>query len=325
MIQIQELLDIMKDAEPRALSITKKHLPPPEALWQPSDLLPDPTASDFDERVKEIQELSRAMDYDLFSVLVGDTVTEEALPTYHAWLMETEGFDQDNSNAWATWLRWWTAEENRHGDVLHTYLYLSGRVNMREFHITTQYLIQDGFFVGMEHSPYKSFIYTSFQELATNMTHRRVATLSKKQGNPGLAKICGVVAADEMRHANAYIDFINLFFEYQPSEVMKAFEAMMRHGILMPGHMMRESGGKSGDLFDHFSDCAARQEVYTGQDYLDLLKLLLNKWDIENRRGLDEGGEKAQEYLLKLPRRLEAVLKRSKVPQERHRFRWLKE
>lgn len=28
---------------------------------------------------------------------------------------------------WARWNRHWTAEENRHGDVLNKYLYLSGR------------------------------------------------------------------------------------------------------------------------------------------------------------------------------------------------------
>jgi hypothetical protein len=37
----------------------------------------------------------------------------------------------------------WTGEENRHGDLLNKYLYLSGRVNMREIEMTTQHLIKD--------------------------------------------------------------------------------------------------------------------------------------------------------------------------------------
>ncbi|MGB6035462.1 MAG: acyl-ACP desaturase [Cryomorphaceae bacterium] len=323
MTEILEVIEIMKDAEPRALRIVNQYLPKPEDLWQPADFLPDSKSNDFQSRVEEIQELSQAMDYDLFSVLVGDTVTEEALPTYQTWLMQTEGFDQQNSNSWAQWLRGWTAEENRHGDLLNTYLYLSGRVDMKQFQLTLQYLLQDGFFVGMEHNPYKSFVYTSFQELATNITHRRVATACKKQGNGHLAKICGAIAADEMRHANAYMDFISLLFEYDPSNVMRAFGAMMKHGILMPGHMMRESGAPQGDLFEHFSNAATRLEIYTGQDYVSLLKKLLDRWDIENRRGLDEDAERVQEYLLKLPKRLEAVVSRSKIPQEKHRFKWL--
>ncbi len=31
------------------------------------------------------------------------------------------------SHPWAVWTRHWTAEENRHGNLLNKYLYLSGR------------------------------------------------------------------------------------------------------------------------------------------------------------------------------------------------------
>ncbi|MCH2214827.1 MAG: acyl-ACP desaturase [Flavobacteriales bacterium] len=323
MTKISEVVEIMKDAESKALPIVRKYLAPPEKLWQPADFLPVTTDPKFPDSVREIQELSKALDYDLFSVLIGDTITEEALPTYQTWLMQTEGFDQQNSNTWATWLRGWTAEENRHGDLLNTYLYLSGRVDMWQFQVTVQYLIQDGFFVGMEHNPYKSFVYTSFQELATNITHRRVATACKAQGNAPLAKICATIASDEKRHANAYMDFINLLFEYNPSDVIIDFAAMMKHGILMPGHMMQEFGEGKGDIFNHFSNSAARLEIYTGRDYVVILEKLLKRWDIEHRRELNDEGQRARDYLMKLPGRLEAVIKRSKVPQERHRFKWL--
>jgi acyl-[acyl-carrier-protein] desaturase len=46
-------------------------------------------------------------------------------------------------------VRQWTGEENRHGDLLNKYLYLSGRVNMRG-EMTTQHLINDGFDIGTE-------------------------------------------------------------------------------------------------------------------------------------------------------------------------------
>ena len=184
-----------------------KYLRPIEENWQPSDLLPDSKDPNFIDEIKEIQELAHQMDYDLFTVLIGDTITEEALPTYEAWLMGVDGVDQDKGNNWSKWIRAWTAEENRHGDLLNKYLYLSGRVNMREFEITTQYLLADGFDIQTSMDPYRNFVYTSFQETATNISHRRVATFSNKTGNTRLAKICGVIAADEARHANAYKHF----------------------------------------------------------------------------------------------------------------------
>ena len=157
-----------------------KYLKPIEQNWQPSDLLPDSKKPEFASEVKEIQELAKEMDYDLLTVLIGETITEEALPTYEAWLMSVESVDQDGGNGWSKWVRGWTAEENRHGDLLNKYLYLCGRVDMREMEISTQHLINDGFDIGTGRDPYRNFVYTSFQELATNISHRRVATMVKK-------------------------------------------------------------------------------------------------------------------------------------------------
>ena len=81
------------------------------------------------------------MGYDLFVTLIGDCITEEALPSYESWIMGIDGVEQENRTGWSQWVRSWTAEENRHGDLLNKYLYLCGRVNMREIEITTQYLI----------------------------------------------------------------------------------------------------------------------------------------------------------------------------------------
>jgi acyl-[acyl-carrier-protein] desaturase len=94
--------------------------------------------------------------------------------------MDVEGVSQkgeNGDNGWAKWLRQWTGEENRHGDVLNKYFYLSGRVNMREVEITTHHLINDGFDPGTGRDPYKNFVFTSFQELATYVSHNRVAQL----------------------------------------------------------------------------------------------------------------------------------------------------
>ena len=316
-------LEVMQTVEKSINTILEKYLMPVEKYWQPSDLLPDSSQPEFLEEVREIQELAMEMDYDLWAVLIGDTITEEALPTYESWLMDVEGIDNQANNGWSKWVRAWTAEENRHGDLLNKYLYLSGRVNMREMEISTHHLIKDGMDIGTGRDPYRNFVYTSFQELATNISHRRVATLSKKTGNSRLAKICGIIASDEARHANAYMEFVKHIFNFDPSEMMLAFEDMMKKKIVMPAHLLRESGGAIGELFSHFSDAAQRVRVYTTLDYIDILRNLLREWEIEKINGLNEQAERARDYLLKLPDRLHRLSERIKIPSRQYQFKWI--
>jgi acyl-[acyl-carrier-protein] desaturase len=314
-----EVMDFVgKDIE----SITGEYLKPIETNWQASELLPLTSDITFVADLKSIQEQASSHSYDLMAVLVADTITEEALPTYESWLSSVVGVDQQNNNGWMKWLRGWTSEENRHGDVLNRYLYLCGRINMKEFEASTQFLIADGFNNGAGTDPYKNFIYTSFQELATNISHRRVATLAKKDGNNLLSKICGLVAADEARHARAYMNFVDRIFALDPNEMMLAFEHMMRQKILMPAQCMRELGGKL-NTFANFSDAATRLEVYTSMDYIDILKDLVVDWNIDSIKGLKENGEKARDYIMALPDRLTRIAERAAVPKVEHTFGWI--
>ena len=316
-------LEVMQTIEKEVGGLLDKYLIPVEKSWQPSDFLPDSRDATFFEEVEELQELAKELPYEFWVVLIGDTITEEALPTYEAWLMDLEGVDQDNNNAWSQWVRLWTAEENRHGDLLSKYLYLSGKVNMREVEITTQYLLSDGFDIGTSRDPYRNFIYTSFQEMATNISHRRVASLAKKKGNKSLAKMCGVIASDEARHARAYKEFVERIFEIDPSEMMLAFEDMMRKKIVMPAHLLRESGGAIGSLFSHFSNAAQRMKVYTSEDYIDIMETLLKDWKIDHISGLNDKAERARDYLMKLPPRLRRISERLRIPEEGYQFKWV--
>ncbi|MDC0560920.1 acyl-ACP desaturase [Bacteroidia bacterium] len=320
-------LEVMDTIGKSMDDLLAKYLKPIESNWQPADLLPDARNPEFIAEINEIQELAKEMDYDLLTVLIGDTITEEALPTYETWLMDIEGINQqyneNNPNGWSKWIRGWTAEENRHGDLLNKYLFLCGRVDMREMEVTTQHLINDGFDIGTGRNPYKNFVYTSFQELATNISHRRVASLVKKTGNTLLAKINGIIAADEARHASAYSDFVKRIFELDPSQMMTSFEDMMRRKIVMPAHFMRQSGDKVGELWSHFSDAAQRTKVYTAQDYINILSSLIKDWDIDKITDLNEAGEKARDYIMALPNRLQNITNRMQEPEKEFEFKWI--
>lgn len=316
-------LEVMQFLEKKIDSFVEEFLIPVEKIWQPTDLLPDSKKENFFEELRDLREIAKDLPYDFWVTLVGDTITEEALPTYESWLMDVEGIDQEGRNGWSKWIRQWTGEENRHGDVLNKYLYLSGRVNMREVEITTHHLINDGFDIGTGTDPYKNFVYTSFQELATYVSHNRVAQMAKKFGDKKLAKICNLIAGDEMRHHLAYSQFVKNIFEVDPSEMMLAFQHMMKLKITMPAHFLRESGQKISTAFEQFSDSAQRIGVYTAQDYVDIMQKLINKWEIDKISNLTDEAEKARDFLMKLPQRMARISERLVIPETGHTFKWV--
>ena len=316
-------LEVMKTVEKSIDSFVDKYLIPVEDIWQPTDLLPNSQEEGFLEQVLQIREEAKELGYDFWVVLVADMVTEEALPTYESWLMDMEGVDQHGQNGWSKWIRHWTGEENRHGDTLNKYLYLSGRVDMREIEKTTQYLINDGFDIGTGRDPYKNFVYTSFQELATNISHKRVGNLAKKQGNKMLSRMCSIIAGDEMRHHLAYREFVKIIFEYDPSEMMLAFQDMMKKKIVMPAQFIRESGQGIGEAFENFSNAAQRLGVYTTYDYIDILRKLNAYWEIDKMTSLTDQAEKARDYLMHLPGRMARIAERIAIPQDQHKFKWV--
>lgn len=316
-------LEVMQHLEKDVDALIEKYLIPIDKIWQPTDFLPNSESDNFFDEVTEIRELAKELPYDFWVVLVGDMITEEALPTYESWLMDVEGIDQVERNAWGKWVRHWTAEENRHGDVLNKYLYLSGRVNMREIEKTTQHLIADGFDIGTDRDPYKNFVYTSFQELATYISHNRVAKLAKEKGNKQLFKMCNIISGDEMRHHHAYSEFVERIFAVDPNQMMLAFQTMMKQKITMPAHFLRESGDKISTAFEEFSNTAQRIGVYTSADYVDILEKLIKRWDIGNLQNLSDEAEKARDYLMKLPDRMKRLAERMKIPENSYQFKWV--
>jgi acyl-[acyl-carrier-protein] desaturase len=316
-------LEVMQYIGAKLDAFVDDFLKPIETNWQPADFLPDSTLPNFFEKLRDLREQVAALSYDYLAVLVGDTITEEALPTYESWLMTVEGVNQQEPGGWTRWIRGWTAEENRHGDLLNKFLYLSGRIDMRAMEVSTQYLIADGFDIGTGTDPYKNFVYTSFQELATNLSHRRTATLAKQAGSPILSQMCGVIAADEMRHAKAYKAFVSEIFKLDPSGMMLAFEDMMRRKIVMPAHFLRETGVKIGQTYTHFSDAAQRLGVYTVLDYISILEGLLDDWKIALIGDLNDEAQRARDYLMALPARLTRVAERTRVPELAYEFSWI--
>ncbi|GBG84496.1 hypothetical protein CBR_g38778 [Chara braunii] len=324
-----EQLEIVKSMDSWAGETLLPLLKPIERSWQPSDYLPDSSSESFYEDVRELRKRALEIPDDYFVVLVGDMITEEALPTYQTMLNTLDG-TRDETGAsptpWGKWTRTWTAEENRHGDALNRYLYLSGRVNMRAVEKTIQYLIGSGMDPKTENNPYLGFVYTSFQERATFISHGNTARHAKEYGDMKLANLCGTIAADERRHEIAYTLIVEKLFELDPNGTMLAFYDMMKKGITMPAHLMYD--GESQTLFDDFSAVAQRLGVYTAADYASILQHLVKRWKVENIPGLSGEAAKAQDFVCKLPSRIvrlaeRAESKRAKDELKTARFSWV--
>lgn len=283
-----------------------------DKAWQPQDYLPDLSKDDYMEDIKSLREAAAGVPDDLFVVLVGDMVTEEALPTYQTLLNTFEGCDDPigtTDSPWARWSRGWTSEENRHGDLLNKYLYLSGKCDMRSIEVTIQHLITSGFNPGARKDPYRGFLYTSFQERATKVSHGNVGKLAKEYGATDLQRICAKIAGDEGRHEKAYQAFSAEILKRDPDGLLMEFGDLMRGQIVMPAELMTD--GKDAKLYENFSDVAQRLGVYTAIDYADIIQHLVDHWKIGELTGLSSEAEKEQEYICRLPDRYRKLAERS--------------
>ena len=236
-------LDVIRSIEPAFEREILPLLHSPDAMWQPNDLLPDSSGSDeqFYDEVRDLRARCADLPDALLVVLIGDMITEEALPTYMAQLNTLDGIRDEtggSGSAWARWTRAWTAEENRHGDLLNKYLYMTGRVDMRAVEGTIQRLIGSGMDIKTEQHPYRCLVYTSFQERATKISHGATARLASAAGDGVLTKIAGLIAADEARHEVAYTRTMDMIFEKDPDGAVACFADMMRKQITMPAHYM---------------------------------------------------------------------------------------
>jgi len=180
---------------------------------------------------------------------------------------------------------------------------------MRSIEVTIQHLITNGFNPGAQKDPYRGFVYTSFQERATKISHGNVGKLARQTGNKNLAKICAIIAGDEGRHEKAYQRFVTEILKRDPDGLLAVFGDMMRGQIVMPAELMTD--GRDPKLYENFSDVAQRLGVYTALDYADIIEHLVKHWDLEHLTGLSSDGEKEREYLCKLPVRYRKLAERS--------------
>ncbi len=278
-------------------------LAPVDQAWQPTDFLPDLMAEDWADQIARFRASADQLSDEVLVVLVGNMVTEEALPNYAVSLNRVVKDTTGTGDApWAQWLRGWTAEENRHGDLLNTYLRLTGRVDMRAVERTVHHMIRNGFDPRTSGDEYAGLIYAAFQERATRITHGNVGKLATSQGDANLARICRRIAGDEARHEAFYTRVVGQVMEQDPEAGILAFRAMLRGIIAMPGRRMFD--GHDANLFDHFAVVSQRIGAYTALTYAQIIGHLVETWDVAGKSVVGKAA-RAQDYLCQQAERYE--------------------
>ncbi len=290
------IIDALQKATAEQLPLLKA----PAETWQPSELLPDFAQEGWEDEVRQFQKEAAAIPDEAIACLVGNTITEEALPSYQTWLnrhMEFRDESGTDISPWAKWTRAWTAEENRHGDILNRYLYLTGRVDMHSIEVTIHHLIRNGFNLGSGNHVYKSMVYASFQERATRVSHRNMGLLAHKWGEKKLGKICTLIAGDEARHEQAYQNLFKVCIEKDPDGAILAMAEMLLSKIVMPARLMDDGSGR--DIFAEYSIVAQKLGIYTTRDYAEMLLYLVDFWKLDKLKNLSSLAVAAQEKICK--------------------------
>ncbi len=315
--ELSKNMEVISQIEPVVNHAIEHILVDPRECWQPTDFLPDMSSENALEEVAALRKRSEGIPPEIISCLVGNMITEEALPSYQTFFNLLRGINEErdlvSDRAWVRWSRTWTAEENRHGDLLNKYLYLTGKADMREVEITIHNLIANGFDGKTDQDPYQAMIYTSFQERATKISHVNTGKLADGFGDNVLSRICKTIAGDEARHERAYKSFMSRIFEIDPDGAVMAFQKMMQKQITMPALLMDDA--KSDNLFVRFSAITQKMGIYTTFDYANIIQHLTELWKVDKLTGLKDYAAKAQDYLCTLADRYRRIAERMKVPE----------
>jgi len=180
-------------------------------VWMPSDLLPQPESCP-DEFHRSLRDQAKGIPDPIRAALALNMLTEEGLPHFHRLLAVYLGDD----SFWRSWNNLWTAEEDRHGQVLHDYARDTRILQQRKLEEMQFEYLRAGFHPEWDRDPYRVFAYTTVQERATQFSHGETGRIVGEY-EPRLAEVLSHIAKDEARHYAFYRSVFELILERDPN------------------------------------------------------------------------------------------------------------
>jgi acyl-[acyl-carrier-protein] desaturase len=285
-------IEVLQDLEEKVQELMEIHERKRE-LWFPSDLLGPAEDECPETHLATLRAQAAGIPDPARAALALNLLTEEGLPHFHRLLAVYLG---DNS-FWRSWNNLWTAEEDRHGQVLHDYARDTGLLQQRKLEEMQFEYLRAGFHPAWDRDPYRVFAYTTVQERATQFSHSETGKIVAEY-EPRLGVILSQVAKEEARHYTFYRTVFEEILKRDPDQALHSasfiLPAIDMPGVTMPG-------------FKELAEVIRRSGIYGPRDYLRIVQEQIRYWKIESIEGLNELGRKAQEKILGIPARLKRI------------------
>jgi acyl-[acyl-carrier-protein] desaturase len=282
---------LLAEIEPAVARLVDRHLSVAKE-WFPHDFIPYSLGRDFEkEPWTPDQPRLSGVAQTAFEV---NLITEDNLPSYHYLI---RAIFEKGDGAWKNWIHRWTAEEGRHAIVIRDYLIVTRNIDPIMLERDRMQTVQLGYARPMR--ALRGLAYTSFQELATRVSHQNTGRYS---ADPVADRIMSRVAQDENLHMVFYRDALSAAFEVDPSAVMKAIAEEVLT-FEMPGAGISGFVRKAAKMAD-----AGIYDLRIHHD--DILWPLLRHWRVFERTDFDPEAERARESLARFMGKLDASARR---------------
>lgn len=292
--EIKSKTEVLSQLESKVKEWMEQHIAK-RKLWFSNDFLPvdEKNSDDQNKIVDNLRDRAKAIKDPARVAVALNLLTEEGLPHFHRLIAQHLG----SESFWSKWNNMWTAEEDRHGNILRDYARDSRLFRFREVEMMQFYYQEAGFNPNWDKDPYKVFVYTTLQERATQFSHKNAGKLVGED-EPLLNGILSNIAADEAKHFTFYRNVFKEVLKLDPNRALVSASEIMP-AIDMPGFSMPN--------FREMADVVRRVGIYGPRDYKAIVEEAIKFWDIESFTGLNEIAKKAQEKILSIPKRLEKV------------------